>query len=214
MLSLLTISLVTSLLWGMRHATDPDHVVAVTAIVTQERSLARAAGIGALWGLGHTLTILVVGGAIVLFELAFSPRLGLSMEFTVAVMLVVLGCLNLFDVRPRPSRLTTMRPLLVGVVHGLAGSAAATFLVLPLIRDPRWAAAYLLVFGLGTIAGMALMTLAIAAPSALAAARVAGLQRWIRVSAGALSVGFGLYLAHQIGFVDGLFTSHPTWTPQ
>lgn len=214
MLSLLAVTLFTSLLLGMRHATDPDHVVAVTTIVSQERSLARAAGVGALWGLGHTLTILVVGGAIVLFELAFTPRLGLSMEFTVAVMLVVLGCLNLFDVRPAPSRLTRMRPLLVGIVHGLAGSAGATLLVLPLIREPRWAAAYLLVFGLGTIAGMALMTLAIAAPSALAAARVAGLQRWVRVASGTLSVCFGLYLAHQIGFVDGLFTSRPTWTPQ
>ena len=78
----------------------------------------------------------------------------------------------------------------------------------------RQAAAYLLVFGLGTIAGMALMTLAIAAPTALAAARVGGLQRWIRVGSGALSVCFGLYLAHRIGFVDGLFTSSPTGTPR
>ena len=214
MLELLLLTLVTSLLLGMRHATDPDHVVAVTTIASRERSLASAAGVGALWGLGHTLTILVVGGVIVLFKLALSPRVGLSLELTVAAMLVVLGTLNLLDVRPRPSRLTAMRPMIVGIVHGLAGSAGATLLVLPLIRDPRWAAAYLLVFGLGTIAGMALMTLAIAAPTALAAARVGGLQRWIRVGSGALSVCFGLYLAHRIGFVDGLFTSSPTWTPR
>jgi hypothetical protein len=214
MLSVLTVTLLTSLLFGMRHATDPDHVVAVTTIASQERSLARAAGVGALWGIGHTLTILLVGGAIILFELAFPPRLGLSMEFSVAVMLVVLGCLNLLDVRPTARRLTTVRPLLVGVVHGLAGSAGATLLVLPLIHDPRWAAGYLLVFGLGTVLGMALMTIAIAAPSALAAARVAGLQRWIRVASGTLSVCFGLYLAHRIGFEDGLFTSHPTWTAE
>jgi high-affinity nickel-transport protein len=213
MLSLLLLALGTSFVLGMRHATDPDHIVAVTTIAAQERSLRRAAAVGALWGVGHTLTILVVGGAIVLFKLAFTPRLGLSLELAVAVMLIVLGVLNLFDVRFRPSPLAAARPVLVGVVHGLAGSAAATLIVLPLIPDPRWAAVYLLVFGVGTIAGMALMTVVIAAPSVYAAARVARLQRGIRVASGALSVCFGLYLAHRIGFVDGLFTSTPSWTP-
>lgn len=213
MLSILLLALGTSFVLGMRHATDPDHVVAVTAIAAQERSLRRAAAIGALWGLGHTITIIVVGGAIVLFRLAFTPRLGLSMELAVAVMLIVLGVLNLFDVRFRPSTVTAARPVLVGVVHGLAGSAAATLLVLPLIPEPRWAVVYLLVFGGGTIAGMALMTVVIAAPSVYAAARVTRLQRGIRIASGALSVCFGLYLAHRIGFVDGLFTAAPHWTP-
>ena len=214
MLSLLGFALLTSLVLGMRHATDPDHVVAVSTIVSQEKSLARAAGIGALWGLGHTLTILLVGAAIILLKLQLSPRLGLSMEFAVAVMLIVLGCLNLFDVKPTGGRLTTMRPMFVGIVHGLAGSAAATLLVLPLIPDPRWAVAYLLVFGVGTVAGMALMTIAVAAPSVFAAGRVAGMRRWIRIGSGALSLCFGLWLAHRIGFTDGLFTGTPRWTPQ
>jgi high-affinity nickel-transport protein len=214
MLPLLLLALGTSFVLGMRHATDPDHVVAVTTIATQERSLRRAAWVGALWGLGHTVTILVVGSAIVLFKLAFTPRVGLSMEFTVAVMLIVLGVLNLLDVRFRPSPVSAARPLIVGVVHGLAGSAGATLLVLPLIADARWAVGYLLVFGVGTIAGMALMTIAIAVPSMYAAARAVRLQRWIRLASGAVSVCFGAYLAHRIGFVDGLFTSSPRWMPQ
>jgi high-affinity nickel permease len=213
MLSLLFLALGASFLLGMRHATDADHVIAVTAIVSEERSLGRAARLGALWGVGHTATILLVGGAILLFELTLTPRVGLSMEFTVAVMLIVLGLLNLFDVRLTSGRLTTVRPMLVGVVHGLAGSAGATLLILPLIADPRWALGYLLVFGVGTIAGMALMTLVIAAPSVYAAARMARLQRGIRMSAGMLSVCFGLYFAHRIGVVDGLFTADPHWTP-
>lgn len=214
MLAILLLALGTSFVLGMRHATDPDHVVAVTTIAAEQRSLARAAGIGMLWGVGHTLTIIVVGGAIVVFKLVFTPRVGLSMEFAVAVMLIVLGTLNLLDVRARrPRPFAAMRPLAVGVVHGLAGSAAATLLVLPLIPDPRWAAVYLLVFGAGTIAGMALMTVVIAAPSVYAAARVSRLQRGIGIVSGALSVGFGLYLAHRIGFVDGLFTATPRWTP-
>src|SRR3982751_2195281 len=80
---------------GVRHATDPDHVVAVTTIVSREQRVGRAGGIGVLWGLGHTVTILLVGGAILLFDVVISPRLGLAMELSVALMLVVLGMLSL-----------------------------------------------------------------------------------------------------------------------
>src|SRR5919199_6810868 len=94
MLSTLSV-LALGFVLGMRHATDLDHVIAVTTIVSQQRSVARAAGVGALWGVGHSATILLVGGAIVLFRVAIPPRLGLAMEFAVAVMLVVLGAANL-----------------------------------------------------------------------------------------------------------------------
>jgi sulfite exporter TauE/SafE len=84
----------------------------------------------------------------------------------------------------------------------------------PLIDDPRWAALYLFTFGLGTIVGMALVTVAIAAPSLLAAAHVPSLQRSLRLASGAVSFVFGIYLAHKIGVSDGLFTSDPRWTPR
>src|SRR6202047_2274724 len=80
---------------GMRHATDPDHVIAVSTIVSRERSVRKAAWIGILWGLGHTLTILVVGAGIILFGLAIPARVGLTMEFSVGLMLILLGVLNL-----------------------------------------------------------------------------------------------------------------------
>jgi len=80
---------------GMRHATDPDHVIAVSTIVSRERSIGKAALIGILWGLGHTLTILAVGAAIILFGLAIPARVGLTMEFCVGLMLILLGVLNL-----------------------------------------------------------------------------------------------------------------------
>src|SRR3979490_19988 len=80
---------------GMRHATDPDHVIAVTTIVSRQRSIRQAALIGILWGLGHTITILVVGSAIILFGLVIPPRVGLTMEFSVGLMLILLGILNL-----------------------------------------------------------------------------------------------------------------------
>jgi high-affinity nickel-transport protein len=98
-----------------------------------------------------------------------------------------------------------VRPIVIGIVHGLAGSAAVALLVLPVIQRPMWALAYLPIFGLGTIAGMMLMTATIAVPVTYSA-RFSFLHRHFATAAGALSVAFGLFLAYQIGFVDGLFT--------
>jgi hypothetical protein len=210
----LAILFVTSLLLGMRHATDPDHIVAVSTIACRERSMWRASRIGVVWGLGHTLTIFVVGGAIIVFKIAFTPAIGLSLELTVALMLVVLGLLNLFNVRWGSAPSSSMRPFLVGVVHGLAGTAAVTLLILPLI-DRVWSAVlYLVVFGAGTIAGMAIITCCLAAPAAYASSRVHGLQRWVRLASGAVSVTFGAYLGYQIAFVSGLLAGAPIWTPR
>lgn len=198
-------------LLGLRHATDADHVVAVTTIVSRERSLGRAAGIGALWGVGHTLTLLVVGGAIVTFRLVIPPRVGLALEFGVALMLIVLGFTNLRarDDAPRAA----VRPFLVGLVHGLAGSAAVALLVLATIRGTLEALAYLFVFGLGTIAGMMAVTMLLAAPALFAGARVTRFQSGIRLAAGALSIAFGLLLARELIVDGGLFSAAPTWQP-
>ena len=217
MLTALVSVMVLGFLLGMRHATDPDHVVAVTTIVSQQKSLGRAARTGVLWGVGHTATILLVGGAIIVLKVQLSAipaRVGLSLEFAVAVMLVVLGLLTLAGGERRMAD-STARPLTVGFVHGLAGSAAvATLPQVALIPNPLWALAYLGVFGVGTIAGMLLITVSIAAPSLLAVNHFAGLNRTLRIASGVASIAFGLFLAHRIGFVDGLFTSAPLWTPQ
>lgn len=198
---------------GMQHATDPDHVVAVSTIVSRQRSLLSAGGIGAMWGIGHTLTILLVGGAIIVFRLAIPPRLGLALELGVAFMLVVLGILNISRTSEHVAE-SRARPLVVGFVHGLAGSAAVALLVLTVIDTPLMGLAYLLLFGVGTIGGMFLVTMAIGLPSVLAARRFSSAQRWLRVAAGAASIVFGVILAHQITVEDGLFTANPVWTPK
>jgi high-affinity nickel-transport protein len=271
---------------GVLHATDADHVVAVATIVTRERSLRVAAAIGALWGVGHGVTVAVVGSAIIVFGLVIPPRLGLAMEFAVGIMLVVLGGVTLAAVvrqvqaasvlkhsPPRPGppahrhahaprqvatpahlhvhvhgdyvhthvhghgrdahghpqdatpqawldrhfgRLglyQALRPALIGVVHGLAGSAAVALLVLAAVRDPLWGLVYLTVFGLGTVLGMMLMTVAIAAPLAVSGLRLPGFAGAVRVFAGLLSLGYGLFLVYQIGVVDGLFSAAPRWDP-
>jgi High-affinity nickel-transport protein len=254
---------------GMKHATDPDHVIAVSTIVSRERSISKAALIGAFWGLGHTITIVLVGAAIILFNVVIPPRAGLTMEFAVGLMLILLGLLNLSGISqwltekfsPAHPRVTgehahvhehnshvhyhwhshaaakehhgdslpvpewlgnpvahlglfhSLRPLLIGIVHGLAGSAAVALLVLGTIREPRWGVFYLLIFGLGTIAGMMLITVALALPFSYAGTRFGWLNRGLIVGSGVLSFCFGLYISYQIGFVDGLFTRHPHWSP-
>lgn len=203
-------------LLGLRHALDVDHVVAVTTIVSRERSFGRAAWVGTLWGIGHSAALLMVGGAIIAFRLVVPPRVGLTLELGVAFMLIILGYVNLrapvghSHLHP-PMRVG--RPLLVGVVHGLAGSAAAALLVLATIRSTAAALAYLVIFGLGTIAGMTLVTATLAFPSRFAAARMTRYERGIRLAAGVLSLALGLFLAHQIVIGGGLFGANPSWPP-
>jgi high-affinity nickel-transport protein len=262
------------LLMGMRHATDPDHVIAVTTIVSRERRLLAASCVGIVWGLGHTLTVLAVGAAIIIFKIAIPIRLGLAMEFAVAIVLILLGVgafaslvqlvvrritgtpravdqplvhshahghgfgphrhphvhpnsdedhgSDLVDHEHRLpagalSSFAVRRPLLrsfaVGLVHGLAGSAAIALLVLSAIPQPLWATVYLAIFCLGTIVGMGLITTAVATPFAVAAQRMSWMHRGLVTGSGLLSFGFGLFLAYQLGIVDHLFGTVPIWTP-
>ena len=208
-------------LLGLKHASDADHVVAITTIVSRERSFRRAAWIGGLWGIGHSLTVFLVGGALVIFRIAMPPRVGLALEFGVALMLIMLGFSNLrpgASVPPHshdpPPRFNGIRPFAIGVVHGLAGSAAAALLVLAAIPDTLYALAYLLIFGIGTIAGMTLITAMLAVPSVYAADRVVRFQRGIRFAAGALSLIFGIIVAREIIVHGGLFSAAPLWTPK
>ncbi|HXM13796.1 MAG TPA: hypothetical protein VN933_01065, partial [Candidatus Eremiobacteraceae bacterium] len=115
--------------------------------------------------------------------------------------------------RTRLGLFHTLRPLFIGLVHGLAGSAAVALLVLSTIHNPKWAVLYLLIFGIGTVAGMMLITVVISLPFSFAGYKFAWLNRGLIVGSGVLSLAFGVFVCYQIGFVDGLFTSHPTWTP-
>jgi high-affinity nickel-transport protein len=264
---------------GMRHATDADHVIAIATIVSRQRTLRGSVLIGAAWGIGHTLTILAVGSAIILFGVVIPARVGLAMELAVGIMLVILGLLTLTGMgrvlrdaiapgRPmlehahahghdlavhdhahahgdyvhqhahghdardhgHPADQTPLarldrtlgtlplyqwlRPLVVGIVHGLAGSAAVALLVLAAVRDPAWAIAYLVLLGAGTVAGMMLITVALAAPFAFSWSRLPRFNWQLRVASGLISLGFGLLLIYEIGFsAGGLFTAAPSWQP-
>jgi high-affinity nickel-transport protein len=258
----------------MRHATDADHVVAIATIVSRERSMAGSALIGAAWGVGHTITVMAVGTAIIVFGVVIPPRLGMSMEFAVGVMLVVLGVLTLTGMGRvaraaygharlpggqerdlhdhlhthgdyvhrhqhghgpgahghaeehtplgrldrsglgRISFYSWLRPFVVGLVHGLAGSAAVALMILSIIREPVAALGYLLLFGLGTIVGMMLITLILSAPFTFTAVNLPKFNWRLRVASGLVSLAFGTVLIYGIGFAEGgLFTDAPIWEP-
>ena len=207
--ALLTIGFVL----GMRHALDPDHVVAVTAIVSRERSFRRAQWIGALWGIGHSTTVFLVGGTIAAFRLVVPPRFALALELCVAVMLIVLGVANL-TAKSNLGTVSNARPITVGFVHGLAGSAFAAMLISSTISEPWLASWYLMLFAVGTIGGMMLLTSAIAMPAVYFTGRFADARQYLRLASGVASVAFGLLLAHQVGVTEGLFGSAVSWVPR
>lgn len=210
------------LILGLRHAADPDHVVAVAAITARTRRVTPAALLGAVWGLGHTLTLLGVGTAIIVFNWVVPPRVGLSLELIVGLALVTVGLLNLrpnaasgdADLSKRPGRPLASRAFVVGMAHGLAGSAAVALLMLATVPDPRWAVAYLLIFGFGTLLGMTLITTSFAFPLSVAIRRWGGAGRFVRLSTGTLSLLFGIWVIYQIGWRDGLFATATHWVPR
>ena len=210
--------------FGLQHATDTDHVVAVASIVSRTGRFVSGALVGAFWGLGHTVTIVGAGAAIVLFNVTVTSKAGLSMELAVALMLMALGVSRIVKLmRNREERsssghgesgfwlvLRTLGPAqaarstLTGLVHGLAGSAIVALLVLSTVRSPYAAVVYLLVFGLGTIAGMIAITALLSVPFAARVPILFRFRRALALGTGLLSLGFGLYLAVHISFVDGL----------
>lgn len=224
------------LIFGLKHALDVDHLAAVSTIVSESKSLIRSSVIGALWGVGHTISLLAVGVLVILLHVQISARTALALEFCVALMLIALGASTLrklarggrihlhehehdghvhfhphvHDGAPEPFAHThhgfalNLRPLLVGMVHGLAGSAALMLLVLSTVPSPVLGLAYIAVFGIGSICGMLFMSALVALPARLTAARFNRAHFAVRTLAGVFSVGFGLFMAYEVGIVGGL----------
>lgn len=182
---------------GVTHAADADHVVAVSTMVGErrERPVAAGARVGMLWGVGHTLTVLCVGGAMVVTRVVVPERVALALELGVAVMLVTLGIITLRSGHPGHTHASEprspLRSLGVGAVHGLAGSAAVALGVLAQTPSAAAGLGYLVCFGAGTLLGMMLLTTAMAVPLAIAGTRW---RRALRTLAGVASIGLGLVL--------------------
>lgn len=219
---------------GLEHATDPDHVVAVTTVVTEHQDLRKTSTVGLFWGLGHTATVFVFGSLILVGVLAIPPPVAAAAEFLVGIVLVLLGGTILFQwVRERlhahphahdaqvhehvhlhradgttrePEHEHVARhlrrvnkPFLIGMVHGLAGTAALALLVLASVRDLWVGVVYLVLFGVGSILGMMVMSSIIGLPFVLSAKRFARFNGAIKIVAGLVSIGLGIFIMTSIG---------------
>jgi len=232
------------LLFGLKHATEVDHVVAVSTIVSEHRNVLRSALVGGLWGAGHTAALVIVGALVLIFRVAVPLPVANWLEMGVALMIIALGVwgvikvfrkradvhlhrhshdgqshvhihfhehgtehapastsLQLTETKPSSHSHAIsqvgFKPLLVGAMHGLAGSAALTLLVLTQIQSVWLGLLYLALFGLGSTLGMLLMSGLIGLPFALSARRLSNFSHGLQTVAGLLSVGFGLWYAYE-----------------
>jgi ABC-type nickel/cobalt efflux system permease component RcnA len=229
------------LAFGLKHATEVDHVVAVTTIVSEQRSVWRAAVVGGLWGAGHTASLVVVGVFVLTLRVAVPEGIADWLEFGVALMIIALGVNAIAralrgradahlhrhrhggvehahvhfheqdSYQPEGEAGHThavtrvgLKPVLVGAMHGLAGSAALTLLVLAQIDSAALGLLYLAVFGLGSVLGMMLMSGLVGLPFALGTRRLGGLSYGLQVTVGVLSIAFGLWYAYRTGTANGL----------
>jgi ABC-type nickel/cobalt efflux system permease component RcnA len=222
---------------GLKHALDADHLAAVSTMATEKRSLLGSSLIGAWWGVGHTVSLVVAGSLVILLHLEIGERTSKALEFCVGLMLIALG-LNAFrklhraqtvhlhahehdghwHVHPHIHEKRThdalhahhglrfgARPLLVGAVHGMAGSAALTLLVLATIPSPLYGFIYIAIFGIGSIGGMTIMSTLFALPAKLTSQRYAKANFALRTLAAVFSLSFGIFIVYDIGFVNHLF---------
>lgn len=224
------------LVLGMKHATEVDHVIAVSNIVSEHRKLAKVALVGGLWGIGHTLTLVLVGFVVLTLGVSIPERIAQSLELCVGLMIIGLSLAALLPILKGRSNLHAhfhahgeaththlhfhehdlahddsvpshdhrvsrvgLKPLLVGAVHGLAGSAALTLLVLTQIRSIMVGLGYLLVFGLGSVLGMMMVSTIIGLPFAFSARRMTRISVVLQVVAGLIGVGFGCWYAYSAG---------------
>lgn len=232
------------LIFGLKHATEVDHVVAVSTIVSEHRNVFRSALVGALWGAGHTVSLVVVGMLVLVFRVAIPENVASWLEFGVALMIITLGVMAVVRVLRRrsdvhlhrhthdgqshvhvhfheqgtehsgPSTPTShshaisqigIKPLLVGMMHGLAGSAALTLLVLAQIQSIWLGLTYLAVFGAGSTFGMLVMSGLIGLPFALSGKKLTRFNYILQTAAGGLSIAFGLWYAYDTAVVTGLW---------
>lgn len=215
---------------GLRHATEADHLAAVSTIVSERKNLFTASIVGGFWGIGHTTSLFVVGLLVIFLKLQIPASVEAKLEAVVGLMLVILG-LNalrkLFQTRKihvhthqhdghththihthreetveKSHHRFSPRSMVVGMVHGLAGSAALMLLVMPTIASPALAMMYILVFGVGSVGGMMVMSFLIGLPFHFTANRFDILNKSIRLCSGVFSLGMGSVIIYQ-----KLFTS-------
>ena len=223
---------------GMGHALEADHVAAVSAMAVREKRRSSIVRTGAVWGLGHAITLTIFAGAALMLGVSFKAELVGWLEFLVGLMLMGLGGHILYRlVRDRVhvhmhrherghahfhahshvgEALEVHDPashdhghgpfpfksLLVGMMHGLAGSAALLVLTASSAPTPAMALMYMALFGLGSIMGMAALSAIIAVPIALSARVLTWANRGIHLGTGLATFALGVYTVYDVHFSD------------
>lgn len=217
MLSVLTLGFIL----GIRHALEPDHMIAVSTIASQSKRLWQASLAGVFWGIGHTATLFVVGIILILMKNDIPEKWSLTLEFFVGIMLVYLGIAAMLSIRkkqehhphhhaheelpPGRRKVTYYKSLIIGFVHGIAGSGAMVLLTMSTVQSVWQGALYILIFGVGTVAGMLIFTTIIGIPFILSMKRMITSKALI-LTTGAVSTIFGFYYMYNLGVNDGLFS--------
>lgn len=204
-------TLIFGFILGLRHSLEPDHLAAVSTIVNDGKSFWRATITGCLWGVGHTLSQLIVGGLVLLFKLDIGESMEKPFEFLVAITLILLGGNALWQLyrnakkeeieQPETHHQHKSRSLIVGMIHGLAGSGALTILISSAISPASSAFIFLVIFGIGSIAGMTLASLILTVPLRWTAFRFNSIHYFLRGFAGLISLAFGGWLIY--GIING-----------
>ncbi|MEW5323582.1 urease accessory protein UreH [Geobacillus thermoleovorans] len=195
--------LLFGLLLGMKHATEPDHVIAVSTIASRTKKLSLSSLAGMFWGIGHTLTLLVVGMVIIAFEQRIPEWIASYLEMAVGIMIIVLGVFSFRSMlkvghhHSHDIRHVHMKSTLIGIVHGLAGSAGMVLLTAATVKGVWMALAFMLIFGVGTVIGMMLFTTFLGIPFVWMRARQQAMNQWMVKAVSLISIGYGVYyIAH------------------
>lgn len=198
----LLFTLVLGFILGIKHAFEADHIIAVSTIASEQKNSFKAALMGIFWGIGHTTTLFIVGFLVLILKISIPQSLSLILEGLVGVMLIVLGIKVFVNFQSTHSPNHKM-PFLVGVVHGLAGSGALMLLVLSTIANVLDGLFYILVFGVGSLLGMSIMSFIISIPILYAKNQLPKLENYLCIGAGVLSILFGAFVIYEV--VLGLF---------
>ncbi|MFB7142145.1 sulfite exporter TauE/SafE family protein [Gottfriedia sp. NPDC056225] len=215
--------LILGFLLGIKHAIEPDHVIAVSTIASQSKKLYRSSLAGVFWGIGHTTTLFIVGIILLLMKGQIPEKWAMSLEFLVGIMLVYLGIKTITSFRKtqvdykeygngignnlgnqQSIKLSYIKSMIIGFVHGLAGSGAMVLLTLSTVNSVWESAIYILIFGFGTVLGMLFFTTILGIPFILSFKKVT-LNKTLTQITGVISTVFGVYYMYNLGVTEGLF---------
>lgn len=219
-MDLVPLSLLFGLVIGIKHALEADHIVAVATLVTEHKNPFKASLIGTFWGIGHTTILFVVGLVVLLLRISIPDSWSKIAEFFVGMMLVYLGIKTITKAfssfhththshgkthhdHPHINHLHVHhRSFLIGFIHGLAGSGSLMVLVLSTMQTFWEGIIYILLFGIGSIVGMTLMSFIFGIPLAFTSNKFLIVEKYLKIVAGVLSIVFGLLIIYEIGFTN------------